>query len=588
MTPRNPRTRRSRPSRRRGVAILLVLIAVATATVLSGAYVMSRRAAPALGMNAETASNAKWAAKSGANLAVAMLETSFEVGDDAEDRQILSGVAFGVGESNAMLTSVKGDAISADENRFLVTSIGSASSIGTVDQRVLVRRPTNKITEGLDPYMRDFAVFAVDRLRFQSGSYVAPWPDSERGPALFAANIGVAFGASSQLGTGGAGSLASAVLVIDDDATSALTTLSQSSTFGGGIDTGIQFPTASARVPSSLTDLGTSAAPLYIWNPMSTFTAPNPTYGNVTVTAGATLVFDEANHAEYSVEDLVVDFGSTIRVKGNVRILVRDDFDITDRSCFELADDGSSVEVYVLDDLTVTNSVIGLPKALASNTSRSFSNLSGDFDASAIRIFLIDPSGGGSTPQNVSLTSRAIAVADIHAPASTLVLDNNSVVIGRVAGFDVRLSNASIVFYDHKLNPGAGVANPLGPMYDAGRYSTLRSALASFDNTQGLSALAQHVVDEFNAAAVDPDPDEQGPISVNAPDPRSYGKIVLVPMRRGSARSIEAGAADYGLVSGLVVDAGSDLGQIIGGAAQGLRSGVAGALRDLTSVLADD
>jgi hypothetical protein len=586
MTPRNSRSRRSRPARRRGVAILLVLVAVATATVLSGAYVMSRRAAPALGMNAETTSNAKWAAKSGANLAVAMLETSFEVGDDPEDEQILSGIAFGVGESNAMLTGVTGNAISPGENRLLVTSIGSASSIGAIDQRVLVRRPTNKITEALDPYLRDFAVFAVDRLRLQTGSYVAPWPESERGPALFTANIGVAFGPSSQLGTSGAGSLTSAV--IDDDATLSMTTLSQSATFAGGVDTGVQFPTASARVPSTLTDLGTSAAPLYLWNPMSTYTAPNQTYGNITVTAGATLVFDQANHAEYSVDDLVVDFGSTIRVKGDVRILVRDDFDVTDRSSFELADDDSSVEVYVLDDLTVTNSVIGLPKALASNTSRSFSNLSGDFDASAIRIFLIDPSGGGSTPQNVSLTSRSIAVADIHAPASVMVLDNNSVVIGRVAGFDVRLSNSSIVFYDHKLNPGAGVANPFGPMYDAERYSTLRSALASFDNTLGLSALAQHVIDEFAASGVDPDPEEEGPISVNAPDPRDFGKIVLVPMRRGSARSIEAGAADYGLISGFGVDAASNLGQVLSGAAEGLRSGTGGLLRDLTSVLTND
>lgn len=587
MMPRILTIRRKRPARRRGVAILLVLVAVATATVLSGSYIMSRRAAPALGMNAETTSNAKWAAKSGGNLAVAMLQTSLVVGTDDEDQQILAGIAFGVGESNAVLTSVTGDKAAPDEHRLLVTSIGSAESIGSIDQRVLVRRPTNKITEALDPYMRDLAVFAVNRLRIQSGSYVAPWPETERGPALFTANIGVAFGPSSQIDTSGAGSLTSALLVIDDDATSSLETVSQSATFAGGVDTGVQFPTASARVPSALTDLGTSGVPLYIWNPGSTTTANNPTYGNVTVTAGATLVFDASRHADYSVDDLVVDFTSTIRVAGNVRILVRDDFDITDRSSFELADEDSSVEVYVLDDFTVTNSVVGLPKALASNTSRSFSNLSGDFDASAIRIYLIDPAGGGSAPQNVSLTSRAMVVGDIHAPGANVDLEGNSVVLGRIAGHEVRLRNSSIVFYDHKLNPGAGIANPLGPMYDAERYSTLRGAFASFDNTLGLSALAQHIVDEFNAAGIEPDPEEEGPISVGAPDPRDSAKIVLVPMRRGSARLIEAGAAEYGLVGGVVVDAGSSLGQVISGAAEGLRTGTGGLLRDLTSVLHD-
>ncbi len=585
MKPRTNPRKRTRAVRRRGVAILLVLVAVATATVLSGSYLMSRRSAPALGMNAETTSNAKWAAKSGGNLAVAMLQSSLVVGTDVEDKQIISGVVFGVGESNALLTSVEGNTITADEHRLLVTSIGSADSIGSIDQRVLVRRPTNKITEALDPYLRDFAVFAVNRLRLQTGSYVAPWPETERGPALFTANIGVAFGASSMLGTSGSGSLTSAVLVIDDDATASMESVSQSSIFAGGVDTGVQFPTASARVPAEITALGTSISPLYIWNPGSTSTASNNTYGNITVTAGATLVFDEANHADYSVADLIVDFGSTIRVKGNVRILVRDDFEVTDRSSFELADDDSSVEIYVIDDMTVTNSVVGLPKALASNTSRAFSNLSGDFDASAIRIFMIDTAGGGDVVQNVTLNTRAIVVGDIHGPAATTVLDGTSVVIGRIAGYDVRLSNSSVVFYDHKLNPGAGISNPLGPMYDSDRFSTLRNAFASFDNTQGLSALAQHIVDEFAAAGVDPDPDEEGPISVGAPDPRDAAKIVMVPLRRGSARLIEAGAADYGLVGGIVVDTSSNLGQVISGAADNLRSGTGSLLRDLTSVL---
>jgi hypothetical protein len=545
--------------------MLLVLIAVGTATVLSGSYLMSRRTAPAIGANAETSSNAKWAARSGANLTVAMLETSFALGESIEDDQVISGLAFGVGTADTLVTNLSGNAVSSGDSRLLVSSIGSASSIGALSQRVLLRRPTNRITEALDPTLGEFAVFATDRLRLQSGSYVAPWPDSARGPSLFVANIGVGFGSSGQLDVGSAGGLATARLILDDDATPSLVADSQSTTFGGGLETGLQFPTASERVPQPLLDLGVSASPRYIWNPGSTTTVNAAVLGDVTVTAGATLVFDEAAFADYSVNDLTVTFTSVLRIKGNVRILVRDDFEVSDRASIELADADSSVEFYIYDDMTVSNSVIGLSKANGVDTSRSHTDLSGSYDASAIRIRLVDAAGGGDSDQYISMSSKSIVVADVHAPAADVDMTNNSVVLGRLTGADIRMQNTSIVFYDHALNAGAGLTDPFGPLYDAARFATLRSALASFDNTQGLTALAQHVRDEFANAGIDPDPDEDGPLSAFDPDPRDYGKVTLIPMRRGTARAIEAGGSGGAFDAVIFAEVGSALDQALGG-----------------------
>lgn len=578
---------RSRRLRRRGVAMLLVIIAVATATVLSGSYLMSRRTAPALGANAETSSNAKWAAKSGANLALAILQTSLAVKGDLEDDQVVSGVSFGLGGADAVVTNDSGAPAASNDYRLIVSSIGSTESIGSLDQRVLLRRPTNKVSEALDPYLREFAVFATTRLRIEGGASVAPWPDSDRGPSLFAANIGVAFTPSSMASVSGAGSLQGAVLVVGQTATTSLRNLANSATFAGGIEADVQFPTASARVPQALTDLGTSGPPLYVWNPGTTSTAGGSTYGAALVTAGATLVLRESVSSTYSFDDLTVDFGGVLRVEGKIRVLVRDDFNITDRSSFELADENSSVEVYIRDDLNVNNSTVGLSKTLAANTSRSYANISGAFDASAIRFFLIDQHGGGDPNQTVTLDARAMVVADIHAPSAAVDVNSNSMILGRVTGADVRLRGTSMVLYDHTLNPGAGFTNPFGPLYDDDRHDELRQALTTFNNTAGLDTLVKHVTDSFAAAGVNPDPAEAGPISATQPDPRDSAKVVLIPMRRGAARAIEAGVASDGSLSGaLVIDSASDLGQVLGGAASVLRSGTPEVLKDLKSVIA--
>jgi hypothetical protein len=551
--------------RRRGVAMLLVLIAVGTATVLSGSYLMSRRTAPAIGANAETSSNAKWAARSGANLTAAILETSLAVGDNINDDQIISGIAFGLGSADALITNLSGEALSSDDSRILVSSIGSAESIGAISQRVLLRRPTNRLTQALDPTLGEFAVYATERLRLQSGSYVAPWPDSARGPSLFVANIGVAFSSSGNLDVGSGGNLHGARLILDDDASGSLVALSNSSSFGGSLETGLQFPTASERVPADLAAIGTSGATVLTWNSGTTYTATRPDYKNISVTLTCTFVFDEAVSPIYSVEDLTIDLVSTVQIKGNVRILVRDDLSISNRGRIELADADSSVEFFVIDDLEVDNAVIGLPHSVASNTSRSYTDLSGSYDAGAIRICMIDRDGGGDMNQTVTLSSRSIVVADVHAPAATVNLTSNSVIVGRLTGGDIRMQNTSIVFYDHTLNPGAGFTDSFGPIYDSERFATLRSALASFDNTQGLDMLTKHIEDEFANAGIDPDPDEDGPVSAFDPDPRAYGKVTLIPMRRGAARNLEAGGTGGTFDSVIFADAGSALDQALGG-----------------------
>lgn len=541
----NPtRTRRSAPRgrQRRGVAMLLVLVALGAATVMGSAYVASREAAPVIAANAEVSSNAKWAAQSGANLAVAILQTSLPIDADLDEGAIVSGVSFNLAESDAFVTNASGQPITGADRFVLVNALGDAGRIGSIQQRRVVRRPTNHVTQALDPHLRDFAVYAVDRARFESGAFVAPWPDSVRGPALYTADIAVGFSGSARLSSAGSQPMPGARLVLNDAATESLRTAAASTHFAGVIETEARFPRASVRVPAELDAIPAGLLGVSSLSSLLPATVLSASNASVSASGGGVVTFNAANGRDYSVFNLTANNG-TIRIVGDVRILVRNDLDLLDRSAIDLAP-GARLEIYVRDDVTISNSVVGFPKTTGNNTFRHYSNLTGVFDSSRARIFVVDPSAGGEADQLVALSGRALLAAEIHAPAAAVDITGDSAIIGRVTAYDFRLRNNSIIFYDHALNRGGGLADTTGPLYDPVRGPVLRKALATFDDASGVDSLMAHVRAVFNDEGVDPDPaDDAPPLSAVAPDPRDAFRNVVVAPVPGVVRALEAGLA---------------------------------------------
>lgn len=553
------RTTAARPrASRRGVAMLLVLVALGTATVMGSAYVASRDAAPAIAANAEVSSNAKWAAQSGANLAMAILQTSVAPSDDLTDGAIVAKAAFRLGETDAFVTNTSGEQVAATDRFYLVSAIGGAGQIGSIQQKRVIRRPTNRLTEAIDPTLPEFAAFAVDRLRVESGAFIAPWPDSVRGPSLYTANVGVAFAPPGQLSVSGASTLANARLVVSDNATASLRDAASAAPFAGGVVSDLVFPSASVRVPSALTSiapgiLGVSS----VTSILPATVLPGPT-ANVSASSGGVVTFNGALGRNYSVHNLTANNG-TIRISGDVRILVRNDFELYDRSALELIGADSRVEIYVYDDVTIANSVVGFTKSLGNNTSRTYQSVSGVVDSSRVKIFVIDTHGGGEADQVVSLSSRALVAGAIHAPGAFVDIASNSAVIGRAAARDLRMRDNASILYDHALNRGGGIADTLGPVYDPERFPVLRKALATFDNTQGLNSLIAHIVTVFEGEGVEPDPDDDARvISATLPDPRDPLRNIVVADFLGAVRAIEAGALPEATFFGATLAAGDD------------------------------
>src|SRR5690554_6336330 len=73
-TRRQRRPTRAARTDRTGVAMVLVLVALSSATILTGSYVTSRETAPAIGLNAEAVTASRWSGESTAAISKALLE----------------------------------------------------------------------------------------------------------------------------------------------------------------------------------------------------------------------------------------------------------------------------------------------------------------------------------------------------------------------------------------------------------------------------------------------------------------------------------------------------------------------------------
>ena len=63
------------PPNRRGIAMLLVMVSIAVASILASAYLVSRDNSLAISRNSVAATQARWAAMSGLEMAIAILQT---------------------------------------------------------------------------------------------------------------------------------------------------------------------------------------------------------------------------------------------------------------------------------------------------------------------------------------------------------------------------------------------------------------------------------------------------------------------------------------------------------------------------------
>jgi hypothetical protein len=233
---------------------MLVVIAMGTATALTTAYLLSKDNSAAIGDNANDTAASAWAARSGADLALAVLQTE-EDWVDAEPEKLLEGFAIGDGTVSVALTDMEGLVPDGTETDLAMTVVADVNGIKTVLQRIVSMPPEVVFDDAVDPELGEFGLYATDELIITTGSSVAVWPASPMAKSGGANNIGVGFTNAANLYIHGSAKLMASRLFVRPDSNNPLKSAISGSEFIGGGILQLPVPVIESRLPGVFSGL---------------------------------------------------------------------------------------------------------------------------------------------------------------------------------------------------------------------------------------------------------------------------------------------------------------------------------------------
>ncbi|MBX3372289.1 MAG: hypothetical protein KF817_00505 [Phycisphaeraceae bacterium] len=458
--------RRSATRRRRGVAMVLILVSVATATIVATAYLASRDNSAMIGERVATTSASRWDAESGLALATAILQTQADWRNLHAGGTLLDGFDLGGSTLRIDLLDLERNAPPDDETRWLrVTSTvslptGTAhTAVAVVDVEPLL--PTVQVDLG------DFAIFGASGVRVRGDGIVAPW-----------AAGGAPTGRGLALGT--RATVAGAVQVTDTAVVTDARLVHAAATDGVLALTSTDSPALRLQRISDAPPLpAVPAPPIAAPDPMSP--APPITLSAMThaldgdFRSGPLTLFGKAvlqvrDGATLIVEsDLVISDAELVFPRGG-RLIVFGTITLLPGARLVGGTDRDLV-IMVGDRVHVHGGYIGAASVEAADISTA-----GDLPWSASsRRLITSITGYGPATASWLIEAAGVVSAQIHAPTRDVRLVTGGTVYGRIAAQDVEVGAGGSLFYDRALDRGIGPAAVGGAAYASA--SSLRPAV---------------------------------------------------------------------------------------------------------------
>ncbi len=493
-----PRTRRA--PRRRGVALVLVLVAFGTGATLGSAYLTSRSGSAAIAANVARSATADWTTRSAANIGVAVLQTSVAPSALPTAGAVFTGMTIGPATVNAYITNLQGQPPTAADTDLLLTTVATAGTVKTVGQRTVSFKPSMSVANAIDPEMGEYALYANVSLRIDANATVGLWSGSPAARAARAAKIGLGFASRSGLVIDPAARLVSVMLFPSAGAAASLQT-DIATRFCGGKILGLSPKSIGFVVPAAV-----SSAPVVTLLDRTITggqaTLPAGRHSGVYPEKGAVVTIGAAGTpTSYVFDELDVSTQAVLHVEGQVALWVKGAVTIRQQGGIEMGP-GSTLTMYLGDSLSVDDGAIGADRAMSRATGRVASTLDPSFTPSRLRILGVQRLLALGTP-TVEFGSGSVVVAAIHTPGADVDVDG-STVVGRITGRAVRLRSGSALFYDPRLDNGAGYTALDGPLYAAGGspLPSLSLALSGFVDALGAAALPASVQSALRTAGV--------------------------------------------------------------------------------------
>jgi hypothetical protein len=473
--------------RRRGVAMLLVIITVMLASILTSAYLASRDNSALIGENAASAAAARWGADSGLNLGLAILQTETDWRASHVSGRLLSDYRLADGSIDLDLIDLETGmppTASSERVRLTVTAtVDGVSQLAVADCAVPL---TDDPIADVD--LSEFALFASERLMLKGEATIARWPmapltgQGERvmigTRATGAASIDLADDSAAVDATVFHGPSASASLVTvtsgrrpEEVATQDLISLPASPAPGVA---GPPTPSTAA----ALTQAGGSA-----------ITNTNMRWQSIAISSNATRTL-RGNITVVADQDASITGDSKLVIDGQVKIVVFGDLTL-DTGAIELRN-GASLVMYLGGPsgsrLDISDGYIG---NLRSNTVRDASGASPYMDPERVEIYSMP----ASAPGTWMISNNSVIKGSVYAPdVNVFQMTGQSAIYGRLATQNIQMGNDAAVFYDPSLNAHVGYTALDGSMYQAdGRLKPEFRNIASLD-----AGLLQSLADTGN------------------------------------------------------------------------------------------
>ncbi|MDP7188419.1 MAG: hypothetical protein QGI74_01025 [Phycisphaerales bacterium] len=434
---------------RRGAAMLMVLVAMATAMTLVVGWLASQDNSALVASNATRAASARASAQCGLELAVALLQSEAPWQTAHQDGWILQ--AYPLGEAVVDLRLI-------DETTGLppneTTNLVRIESTARTDAMVQSAKALATVHPFDNESMADlsgYAAFGSSSLAVSGTSRIRSWEGSGMGERVLAS-----LGSTSFSGRTRRDLESSDVCLHVDDAT----------TWGSAGDfRGTALPTILGPMGLGLVDLPSLPDPIdpgendtetednrHGWRAGNNWSNGNNWLGNFGFnggsggSSGTTISAYQAMNINDDLNadgDLHLDCNATLRVEGETTIFISGDLTMERDSAIELTDT-ATLTIVVGGDVDIDGAIIGGPQ----------SNPPWWGIWKARHIDWIDPqrirlvTAAGATPASWTISNCSLVQAVIEAPTAEIDL-NRATILGRLAGEHISIQRGARLYFDH-------------------------------------------------------------------------------------------------------------------------------------------
>ena len=433
----HPTKQFERNHHRRGVALMLVMIAILVTGGMAVAYFGSRDNSIAISANVVSASKARVVAESGLDLAVAILETNAQWRTSHIDGVILQDYQLGAGSISISVIDSETGLPPTESTLQVIISITS-----TVDGRTQITEATATIIPNDDEFDVDyseFAMFAANQITMLGTSSVQHWsssPQSSQDPV----SIGTLARNPMAVQIDQLQRSDNLKLHTAKNASSMISTTLLNSTEFSDYLPFLNPPTP----PSNPTRLSISSLDSNL-NSMSRWASQfTSRYSNKKRSHNVTSV--SITEGSYILEDLHITSNSPLEIRGDVSITVANDMRM------------EHANITLIEDATLTLHLGGEVEIYSSYIGNKDQSTHSWMDPSRIKMY-------GQSGNQWDISGSSMIKAELYAPSSAVDISGISTICGRIAAHDISLRGASRVLYDQSLDHG-GFANTSSMLYE--------------------------------------------------------------------------------------------------------------------------